>query len=67
MMLVALAGRVNEEQHAVIEYLKEENRVLRSIHLREQGVRGASAGVRGAVSGVVLRDASPLQIVRNTR
>ena len=29
MILVALAGWVNEEQHAVIEYLKEENRVLR--------------------------------------
>ncbi len=29
MMLVALAGWVNEQQLAVIEYLKEENRVLR--------------------------------------
>ena len=29
MMLVALAGWVNEQQLAVIEYLREENRVLR--------------------------------------
>ncbi len=29
MMLVALAGWVNEQQLAVIEYLKEENRLLR--------------------------------------
>ena len=29
MMLVALAGWVNEQQLAVIEYIKEENRVLR--------------------------------------
>jgi transposase InsO family protein len=29
MMLVALAGWVNEQQLAVIEYLKQENRVLR--------------------------------------
>ena len=29
MMLVALAGWVNEQQLAVIEHLKEENRVLR--------------------------------------
>jgi hypothetical protein len=29
MMLVALAGWVNEQQLAVIEYLKRENRVLR--------------------------------------
>ncbi len=29
MMLVAIAGWVNEQQLAVIEYLKEENRVLR--------------------------------------
>ena len=29
MILVALAGWVNEQQLAVIEYLKEENRVLR--------------------------------------
>ncbi len=28
-ILVALAGWVNEQQLAVIEYLKEENRVLR--------------------------------------
>ena len=28
MMLVALAGWVNEQQLAVLEYLKEENRVL---------------------------------------
>ncbi len=32
MMLVALAGWVNEQQLAVIEYLKEENRVLRELH-----------------------------------
>ncbi|MHC4142084.1 MAG: hypothetical protein ACYSUF_09475 [Planctomycetota bacterium] len=29
MMLVALAARVNEQQLAVLEDLKEENRVLR--------------------------------------
>ena len=29
MMLVALAGWVNEQQLAVIGYLKEENRMLR--------------------------------------
>ncbi len=29
MMLAALAGWVDEQQLAVIEYLKEENRVLR--------------------------------------
>ncbi len=31
MMLVALAGWVNESQLAVIEYLKEEIRVLREL------------------------------------
>ncbi len=29
MMLMALAGWINEQQLGVIEYLKEENRVLR--------------------------------------
>jgi hypothetical protein len=32
MLLVLLAGWVNEEQRAVIGYLKEENRVLRELH-----------------------------------
>ncbi len=32
MLLVMLAGWVNEEQRAVIDYLKEENRVLRELH-----------------------------------
>ena len=32
MMLVAVAGWVNREQLAVIDYLKEENRVLRELH-----------------------------------
>ncbi len=44
MMLVALAGWVNEQQLAVIEYLKEENRVLREQlghrRLRFTGTRG---------------------------
>ena len=38
MMLVALAGWVNESQLAVIEYLKEEIRVLREL----QGKRSSS-------------------------
>ncbi len=32
MLLVALAGWVKREQLAVIDYLKEENRVLRELH-----------------------------------
>ncbi len=32
MLLVALAGWMNREQLAVIDYLKEENRVLRELH-----------------------------------
>ncbi len=32
MMLVAVAGWVNREQLAIIDYLKEENRVLRELH-----------------------------------
>jgi len=32
MLLVMLAGWVNEEQRVVIDYLKEENRVLRELH-----------------------------------
>ena len=36
MMLVVLAGWVNRQQLAVIEYLKEENRVLRELHGRRR-------------------------------
>ncbi len=32
MMLVAVAGWVNREQLAIIDYLTEENRVLRELH-----------------------------------
>ncbi len=32
MLLLALAGWMNREQLAVIDYLKEENRVLRELH-----------------------------------
>lgn len=32
MLLVMLAGWVNEDQRAVIDYLKEENRILRELH-----------------------------------
>ena len=32
MMLVAVAGWVNREQLAIVDYLKEENRVLRELH-----------------------------------
>ena len=32
MLLVMVAGWVNEQQRAVIDYLKEENRVLRELH-----------------------------------
>ena len=32
MMLLAIAGWVNREQQAIIEYLKEENRILRELH-----------------------------------
>jgi hypothetical protein len=31
MMLVALAGSMNEQQLDVVEYLKEENRILREL------------------------------------
>jgi hypothetical protein len=31
MLLVAIAGWINREQLAVIDYLKEENRVLREL------------------------------------
>ena len=31
VLLLAIAGRMNREQVAVIEYLKEENRVLREL------------------------------------
>jgi hypothetical protein len=31
-LLLLLAGWVNRHQEAVIEYLKEENRVLRELH-----------------------------------
>mgnify|MGYP000212205848 CR=1 FL=1 len=33
-LLLLLAGWVNRHQEAVIEYLKEENRVLRELHGR---------------------------------
>ena len=36
MLLVGLAGWVNREQLTVIEYLKEENRVLRELHGRRR-------------------------------
>ncbi len=32
MMLVAVAGWVNREQLVIVDYLKEENRVLRELH-----------------------------------
>ena len=32
MLLVMMAGWVNRRQLAVIDYLKEENRVLRELH-----------------------------------
>ena len=32
MMLVAVAGWVNREQRAIIDYVKEENRVLRELN-----------------------------------
>ena len=32
MMLVAVVGWVNREQLAIIDYLTEENRVLRELH-----------------------------------
>ncbi len=52
MMLVALAGWVNEQQLAVIEYLKEENRVL-----REQV--GRRRLTRGRILARAARNASP--------
>jgi hypothetical protein len=39
MVLVALAGLVNQQQLAIIEYLKQENRVLRELHVRGRGKR----------------------------
>ena len=32
LLLIGLAGWANEHQHRVIEYLLEENRVLRELH-----------------------------------
>lgn len=36
MFVLVLGGWVNEEQRAVIDYLKEENRVLRELHGRKR-------------------------------
>ena len=49
-LVIALAGWMNREQCAVIEYVKEENRVLREL-LGVQVVRVAQPIDRGAGSG----------------
>ena len=36
MILVVLAGWINRQQLAIIDYLKEENRVLRELHGRRR-------------------------------
>ena len=59
MLLVMLAGWVNEEQRAVIDYLKEENRVLRELHgkkrLRFTDNQRRRLAVRGRVLGWGIR------------
>ena len=65
MILVMLAGWVNEEQRAVIGYLKEENRVLRELHgnrrLRFTDDQRRRLGVRGRALGRrVLRECGPI-------
>ena len=63
MLLVALAGWVNRSQVAVIDYLQEENRVLRDLipdkrlrltddHRRRLAVKGKAVG-RQALFGIV--------------
>ncbi len=65
MILVMLAGWVNEEQGAVIGYLKEENRVLRELHgnrrLRLTDDQRRRLGVWGRALGRrVLRECGPI-------
>ena len=42
LLLVALAGWINQQQQGVIEYLQEENRVLRS-KIKGRGVCAPAA------------------------
>ncbi len=79
MMVVALAGWVNEQQLAVIEYLKEENRVLREQlarkRLRFTDAQRRRLAAKGKVLGRrVLRELGNVQphqqlsaITRHTR
>ncbi len=65
MLLVMLASWVNEEQRAVIDYLKEENRVLRELHgkkrLRFTDDQRRRVAVRGKPLGRrVLRGFEPI-------
>ena len=67
MMLVAVAGWVNREQLAIIDYLKEENRVLRELHgkrrLRFTDDQRRRLAVRGKALGRrLLRDVGTLVI-----
>ena len=55
MFLVMVAGWVNEQQRAAIDYLREENRVLRELHgkkrLRFNDDQRRRLAVRGRVLG----------------
>jgi transposase InsO family protein len=65
MLLVMLAGWVNEEQRTVIRYLKEENRVLRELHgnkrLRFNDDQRRRLAAKGhALGRRVLRELEPI-------
>ncbi len=51
VLLVLLAGWVNRHQDAVIEYLKEENRILRELHGKKRLLFTDSQRQRLAVKG----------------
>lgn len=67
MMLVAVAGWLNREQLAIIDYLKEENRVLRELYgkrrLRFTDDQRRRLAVKGKTLGRrLLRDIGTLVI-----
>ena len=53
-LLVLLAGWINRHQEAVIEYLKEENRVLRELHGNKRVLLNDNQRQRLAVKGKAL-------------
>ena len=62
LLLVCLAGWLNREQHAVVEYLRNENQILKGIHGKKRILLNDDQRRRWAVKGKILGRAALQQV-----